>query len=611
MDIYQHNVELLREYRPKLYELYQKAEDEQGYKYPCDNVQVGEARDGSKIFMVARDGIEKRLNSPYHPKREAERWASQFHGNNVMVNAMLFGFGNGMFAEALLNLLKDDAKLFIYEPSLEIFRKALESMDLKKIISDERVLFFLEDINPKEFEGILRENTHWTNLETQICCHHTGYEELFPEGYRDFLTTVKKTSEMVQINKDTQAYFAEKMVPNMLENMKYIKESRFISDYVGKLPRDIPAIVVAAGPSLDKNIDQLKEAKGKSFILAVDTAMRQLLKHGIIPDAMVTLDAAKPFSYMQDPAIKDIPLFCILESNHEILEFHEGIKIWFQGSSFLDKLFEKYDKKFVPYSPGGSVATAAFMICASLEFDRIVFVGQDLAYQGSVTHAGGEISHVLNEDKGIKMIDGIDGNPIRSRHDWIIYRDWFEESIEELRDKTEVIDATEGGALIHGTKLMSLQEVIRQYCTQSVDVVKILKRQAPVFNDAEYCKVQKEIRGYVSELKQIREKAEKAEKVCDKALRILKKDPDNPEMNRLQQKVLCATEEIAEYDIYDIVDIYMSKAANKYLQGVFVVSDDNHKDEVNMYLSSKMIFRDLYQSTRKLLPLFEKAADEV
>ena len=186
MDIYQHNIELLKENRPKLYELYQKAVAKKEYKYPCEHIQQAGARDGSVIFTVTRDGIEKRLNSPYHPLKEAERWASQFHGNNVMVNAMLFGFGNGMFAGALLNLLKEDAKLFVYEPNLEIFNMAMKYIDLQDIILDDRVLLFLEDINPKEFEGLLRENTHWTNLETQICCHHTGYEELFPEAYRFF-----------------------------------------------------------------------------------------------------------------------------------------------------------------------------------------------------------------------------------------------------------------------------------------------------------------------------------------------------------------------------------------------------------------------------------------
>ncbi len=611
MDIYQQNIDMLKESRPKFYERYMEAVNKKESMYSCDRIDIVQARDGNNILVVERDGQKVRLNSPYRPLEEAQRWAEQFQGKNVKVNAMLFGIGNGMFAEALLERLQKDAKLLLCEPSLDIFQAALSCTNLKKLLDDDRVYLFLDDINPKGFEDSLLKNTHWTNLETQICCHHTGYEKLFPEAYRNFLAIIKKTSELVQVNKDTQAYFAGKMIPNMLENMKFLRESRFITDYEGKIPTDIPAIVVAAGPSLDKNIEELKRAKGKAFIIAVDTAMRQLIKHNIIPDAMVTLDAAKPFRYMNDPAIKDIPLFCILESNHEIMEFHEGIKIWFQGSSFLDTLFEHYGKEFIPYSPGGSVATAAFMICASLKFKRIVFVGQDLAYQGEITHAGGEISHVLNEKRGIRIIDGIDGKPIKSRHDWIIYRDWFQDSIEEIKDETEVIDATEGGALIKGTEIMTLREVIDQFCSKEVDATAILNSQAPVFSDEEYNLVQEEIRGYVDQLAELGRKAEKAEKVCDEAIKLLKKDPMNPKMNKFQHKVLCATEEIPKYTIYDMVDMYMSKTANRYLAGVFVVSDDSHKDELNMYLSSKMIFKDLAESTRKLQPLFEKAAREV
>lgn len=84
-----------------------------------------------------------------------------------------------------------------------------------------------------------------------------------------------------------------------------------------------------------------------------------------------------------------------------------------------------------------------------------------------------------------------------------------------------------------------------------------------------------------------------------------------PKMNRLQQEILQDMEEIGKYTIYDIVDIYMSKTADKYLAGVFVVSEDSHKDEINMYLSAKMIFQDLTKSANKLLPLFEKAVAEV
>lgn len=611
MSYYQRNIELLKKKRPKFYELYEKCISSEERAYPCEEIISKDAKDSNNIFQVKREGQTVRLNSPYHPLQEAERWAAQFSRENLHINAMMFGFGNGIFLRTLLQHLQKDAKLFLMEPCVDIFHLAMERQDLLDIIGDERVFLCFEDINPDEFYSLLRQNTHWTNMETQIVCHHTGYEILFPKAYRDFLYSINKADQMVQVNKDTEAFFSKKVVPNMIENMIYIKEGRIITDYKDVFPKDIPAIIVAAGPSLDKNIEELKRAQGKAFILAVDTAMRHLLSHDILPDAMVTLDVGKPFRYMDDPRLQDVPMFCILESNHKIMEFHQGVKIWFQGGAFQGEMFSKFDKHFLPYNAGGSVATAAFAICAALEFERIVFVGQDLAYQGDVTHAGGEVSHVLNEKHGIKMIEGIDGNPVKSRHDWIIYLDWFEEAIRDIKKRTEVIDATEGGAMIHGSKIMTLAEVVDCYCMCEVDVRAILLGQAPMFTEEEYVLVVKKIHSYSLELSEMEQKAGLAVKDCKKALRLLEKDPENIKLNRMYKRVIEATNQIAGYEIYSLVDLYMSQLANKYLSGVFVVSDDNHQDEIHMYQSSQKIFQGIVETAQELKPMFEKVVEQL
>ncbi len=611
MDRYQRNMDLLQENRPKLYDLYREAMENMDRRYPCDEISIQTAKDGNPVLYVSRDGNSVRLNSPYRPLQEAERWASQFSGDNILVNAMLFGLGNGMFAQALLRKLQKDAKLFLCEPNLDIFHTAMQEIDLEEIITDPRVLLCFEDINPGEFYDLLRENTHWTNLDTQIVCHHTGYEVLFPEAYRDFLVSIKKTDGMAQVNKDTQAHFAKKVVPNIIKNMIFLRDGRLISDYMDVIPKDIPAIIVAAGPSLDRNIEELKRAKGRSFIIAVDTAMRHLVKHEIMPDAMVTLDAKKPLEYMNIEEIRDIPLFCILESRHEIMEYHTGIKIWFQGGSFLDKLIKPYGKEFLPYQPGGSVATAAFAICAALEFEKIVFVGQDLAYQGDVTHAGGAVSHVLNEEHGIKMIDGIDGQPVKSRHDWIIYLDWFEEAIQVIKDRTEVIDATEGGAMIHGSEIMTLAEVIDRYCSKEIDMSSIMQGVPPMFTPEEYVLVSKELHGYAEQLKDMERDAKKASENCEEALQLLKKNTGHKKQDKLHKKVLNAVSRISEYMVYEIVDIYISSLSNKYLSGVFVVSDDSHQDAISMYYSSQMIFQGIVDAIQEVSPVLEEMLDQL
>lgn len=59
---------------------------------------------------------------------------------------------------------------------------------------------------------------------------------------------------------------------------------------------DTTGIVVAAGPSLNKNINELKKAKGKSLIIAVDTALKPLLRAGIVPDMFLLLMHKNPLN---------------------------------------------------------------------------------------------------------------------------------------------------------------------------------------------------------------------------------------------------------------------------------------------------------------------------
>lgn len=71
---------------------------------------------------------------------------------------------------------------------------------------------------------------------------------------------------------------------NVMKNAKYLCTAYKTIQLYQTIPLDTTGIVVAAGPSLNKNIYELKKAKGKAFIVAVDTAIKPLLKAGIVPD---------------------------------------------------------------------------------------------------------------------------------------------------------------------------------------------------------------------------------------------------------------------------------------------------------------------------------------
>lgn len=598
------NLAVLKECRAGLYECVYESLQNGVKENVCEDIEAGEAKDGTPILSVSFGDVHQRLNSAYRPIAEAQAWAEQFVYQNINVVAAMFGVGNGILAEAMLSHMQKDAVLHIYEPSVSIFLAAMECRDMTKLFQDDRVYFYFTEYNAVEFAVDLHGRLHWTNISSMIVTKHTGYDKLFPEQYLEFIRTVRNKQDMAIVNRDTQANFGKDIVVNTIKNIEFMKEGRMIAEYTANMPSDMPVIIVSAGPSLDGNIDLLKEAKGHAFILATDTAVRSLLSHEIRPDAMVTLDPRKPFSYLSDERICDVPLFCIMDSNAEILQFHKGVKIWFRSNLLLADAYAFIGETFPPYHPGGSVATGAFMVAIALGFQRIVLIGQDLAYKGEHTHAGGNDNYLLNESEAQEMVEGVNGEKILSRYDWVIYRNWFEQAIREV-PHLDVIDATEGGALIHGSRLMTLREVIDAYCDKDADFEAILNAGEPSFDADSYKKVEKYIEDFVAQLEKIESKASASAKACNTILHNMEKGAFDKKNLSLQRQISENNSWIESQPVYDLLDVYITENVTRDLGKIYHVEGDQEADDTHMYQSARGVYQAVAKGAGEMLALMK------
>lgn len=604
------NESFLKEKRPKLYEAIADYRRKNPQKRICEQIEEKAAKKGGTYLTVTMNGVTTRLNSAFRPIEEAKRWNEQYNYRNLKTVVSIYGMGNGTFIREILDSLAEDGFLLIMEPCIDIFEYMMENEDMLWLLSDKRVLLFLEQVNPVEFHLFLGQHIHWSNMKSYIHCCHPGYDSLFPKGYKAYLEEIRSITEIAVVNMHTGSYFGKSLTTNAIKNLQYIKDGVSLEELKEHIDNGIPAIIVAAGPSLDKNIELLKEAKGKAYILATDTGVQHLLKRNILPDAMVTLDAKKPVRYMQYDEIKEIPLFCAVEANHEILKLHTGRKIWIRGGDYLSNLYEKFGKKISELNPGGSVATAAFSICVGLGFSRIVLIGQDLAYGEHGTHAGGLTDHVINEQYGIKMIDGIDGKQVKSRHDWIIYRDWFESAIKEVPE-IDVIDATEGGALIHGARIMTLREVINSYCQrQTKDRPKELYALKSFAGEA-FQKVKEYILLPKTEIEEIQKEANQAHEVAEKVYNKLAGNMDVKEkdLSRYAAQITTVTSQIEKTSVWLLLDIYISDRVTKYMANICTVSDDEKQDLIELFYSSKVVFEAIDEAVDELRPVIAEVSE--
>lgn len=88
----------------------------------------------------------------------------------------------------------------------------------------------------------------------------------------------------------------------------------------------------------------------------------------------------------------------------------------------------------------------------------VIFIGQDLAYSKGQTHVKGATHGVpVDTDNSYLEVSGLFG-PLKTSNSLKVFLDHFQDLIKN--SDTEVIDATEGGAVIKGTKLMTLREIL-------------------------------------------------------------------------------------------------------------------------------------------------------
>jgi hypothetical protein len=105
-------------------------------------------------------------------------------------------------------------------------------------------------------------------------------------------------------------------------------------------------------------------------------------------------------------------------------------------------------------------------------------VGQDLAYgrDGHSHAAGTNYANKIysgGESLDYFYVKANDGGKLLTDRSFYQFLTFFQDWIEKYSER-EYINATEGGAYIQGTKLMTLQEVLTQYCRKNVKIQEII-----------------------------------------------------------------------------------------------------------------------------------------
>lgn len=592
MSLYNDNINFLKKNYP-----YVKWNIEQEVESNTHEICVMEDRKKDAMLGVMIDDHVWMFGSCYDAEMAAEYWVNQFENVNYRTMFVIMGIGNGIYIRKLTEKYPENY-VIVCEPDMELFAAYLETQRMDMDFSDKVFLAAGENVeaiymelmyklinydNKKEIKYVVIPN--YQNVNQQLVV-------FYKKKYRDSIERVVITRNTIIVDEETRA---ENQLRNMFYFYKQFSLGQLYDAVKGIEPKKRAAIVVAAGPSLDKNIAELKKAQNKAFIMVVDTALKTVIKAGIKPDLAIMIDPAKDPQLFQKEEIRDLPLCVSICGNHKIIEAHKGELFFPTGETTMtETLMKKYEKGIYTVPTGGSVANNAFSIVELMGFGTIILVGQDLAYPNGQIHTSAAYDDEQNievSDSKYFQVEDIYGGKVYTEANMDCYRKWYEEQIN-INPQIRVIDATEGGAKIHGTEIMTLREAISLTCDgkEDLDYKNLIKPTKTMFSREQQTEIEQYFINVEFKLENLKKLLKEQKENYNQLEKIeMKKQQMGGKYKKLVKKTAKNTKKIEENELMDFLQLYKNIVEYRVIDNLNNDQDKKLSESIKAVRGGKML----------------------
>lgn len=463
-DFFKINFSLLKKYHPDLWQKFRENPPQPTGEIVFSpqgtpNLSVWKA-DGEPLILL-------------HPERDPVGEIPQFLAlvpPNTTGCVVFLGMGLGYTPLAFLEERSSINRMVIFELDEGVFWQALRAMDLAPLLKSPRVTLVVggdPDIgkNLGRFMAALATESIYT-LE------HFAAFALDREGYMKLKDDFFRYANAMNIGGSTIAAYGKDFVANRFRQLSGIGHDYFL-DSLKDAFLGVPAILVAGGPSLNKNIHLLEQAKDKAVILAVDAAIPAMLTQGVKPDFVGSIDM-QPLTYEKygDYAgvLSDVSLVCAPWVTPKVPKYLNVERVfWLFSQNEMEKWLNNVLGGRLTFPGAGTVAHLNFYTAILLGCSPIIFIGQDLAFSDEQSHAENIVlsgqqqgQKLLAEKKELRQVPGTLGGTVATDRAFLSMKQTFEDTIRS--NPNTYINATEGGAHIEGTRVMPLQEVLSEFC---------------------------------------------------------------------------------------------------------------------------------------------------
>lgn len=388
---------------------------------------------------------KKYIHSKYYPIRESNQFAN---GNMELIKnpiIVLYGIGLGYHVEAIVNRMDVNSILYVFEWNEELIKCCKENND---------AIFKYENVkiigNRDEFYTDLSK---YLDRAGDIIIHKPSLETIKstnPDLY-NAINDYSLKKESFKSNKELIRLDEENFNHNISQNYN------LISEFVKKFKSSTKTwIIASAGPSLDFELELLRDNRGRFNVICVGSALKSLMDREIKPDAIVIVDGSKEVrKQLVGYENEEIPLCFLSRASRWAVDGYKGPKY----------MFNKNDDDQVILKTGGTVALPAIDLAIKCCAKEIILLGQDLAFFGTESHNKAfesiyGIKDELKYNTKNKSVMGINGEKLNTTQGYLNFKYRIEILIKNEQN-VKFINCSKG-AFIDGAEHMSFKKYINK-----------------------------------------------------------------------------------------------------------------------------------------------------
>lgn len=413
---------------------------------------------------------------------------------------IIYGLGLGYLLDSLSEKL-EQSKIIVYEPNLDIIKYTLSIAQLDALLKKNVFVCSNKDKFKEHITNFVDENT-------EISISFLSSYKTFMEDIKAVLFDAQSIQGQIIGNKNTLINYGEHIFKTTVCNLTRTVQNPNITQ-LKNIYKDKTALILCAGPSLEKNIEIIKKNQDKFVLFALNPTLKLLQKHQIEPDFIVAIEASniakqfegidtKKYYFITEPSV-----CCAVSIFESKKTFNYISKNNFFNDWVRDCLDIKEDTK-----AAGTVSYTAFKSAQLMGFRKIILIGQDLSYKDGSCYSKecqwSNLECVYDENekkykiiandfekftkafksewntfeetkeqakkclehlnKNICTAKSTEGKYIPSKTDYVIFIKCFENAAKEIKKENSNIELINAsfGAQINGFENIKLEKIIEE-----------------------------------------------------------------------------------------------------------------------------------------------------